>query len=537
MNKKIRKMRVVAVALCMAMLSLSLTGCFKQPILYEGSDQQTSAHQTEDAASVATQTEETSGEPSPPPISEFFSAGVEQVLLKAIDENDTISSAHFDILLNPGKQSGDMSTYSNTTLHLYNDEGTDGTYTIEQINNIETGGASFVLDAQTSEGDLSQCALYFYDNLMLVNKANVESPLVLHSLNTQIADSYMGLSALERFNRVLNNTTVAKLSDDEWKAAVDTYIMLVTDTAKEPDYSTAEETATYAGMQMDCTASTLKLMGERGVTVVRELVSLIAQDTVLKSLFNSVYMVGEEEYGVTGLDGVLRDIDALDFDARKAAVMTFKLIEADVPIGIYIVLTAGDKSFEMNLTFYEDGYLRENDIIFTGFDGSSAVMQDVNVSNGGDTYTESIVYKISGPDGYLQENMIATIQSTITQSGYDAETQYAYSRVATVDMDAMNITASFGYTQTNSSNGVDSTALGTIDVDDGEAIESFNMEMTSTQSFSAIPVTPLEFLSTYGITTADQQGLYEALGDFDGASYYRAPLTTQLFASMMLLYN
>jgi hypothetical protein len=372
---------------------------------------------------------------------------------------------------------------------------------------------------------------------MLVEKANVESPMVLHTMNPQVAESYLGLPALQRFNRVLSDTNKPKKLDADWTAAIDTYLGQLGDIAKDPDYSAAPETVSYAGVSMDGTATTLMLMGERGVSVARGLISLIGQDTTFKSMFNSVYQIGEDEMGVTGLDGMLRDIDALADDARESAILTFKLVGADAPVGIYVTLTAGDKTFLLDLAFYEDGHLRDFDISFTGFDGSSIAIQDKNVSNGGDQYTANFIYTVAGPGGALQENMTATVESTVTGSTYEARTQYAYAHEATDDMDAFSINADLTYSQTTGSGTLNTTAGGTIDLVSPDETTSFSMDLTSVQTDGAATVTPPEFLAGSGISTADQQGLYEALGDFDGASFVLAPMTTQMLAAVLLLLN
>ncbi len=63
------------------------------------------------------------------------------------------------------------------------------------------------------------------------------------------------------------------------------------------------------------------------------------------------------------------------------------------------------------------------------------------------------------------------------------------------------------------------------------------MEMTCVQTDETIPVAPPDYLISSGIKTADQQGLFEALGDFDGAAYAVSTMTTQRLAALMLLFN
>ena len=534
MFTRYKLLRMLAVFLCVTLIITALTACFKQPITYE-TDGPANSPAQEEVASVDSQiNEEMSAEPSPPPLGESFASGVGTVLLLAAGKDDMISSAPFDLLMNPSKQDIDTATYSTTTIRLSDGADSDTTYVVKENNNTETGDASFVLDTSTANGESTQCGVYFYDNILLVKKANVESPMVRHSLNPQVAGSYLGLPALGRFNRVLNDTTRPKQSETEWTAAVDTYLGQVGDIAKDPDYSVGDEGHVYAGVPMDCTATTLKLMGNRAVQVARGLAALISEDTTFRSLFNAADTVDKDEPGVTGLSGVLRDIDALDDDTRQAAILTFKLVEADVPIGINVTLTAGDQTFVLNLAFFEDGYLHDFDMAFTGMDGSAVYIKDVNVSAGRDQYTADFLGAVSGPGGDQQVKMTATIQSVMTAGGYTAQTQYAYSRAATEAMDALALNADLRYEQTDGEE-LTTTASGTLELISGDSATDYTLELHRAQSRGAVAVTPPEFLPSAGVSTADQLGLYKALGDFDGKSFVRSPMTTQLLAGLFLL--
>ncbi len=537
MYTKKEVLRILAVFLSMVIIIATLTSCFRETISYEASESDASMPYEAEAAVGTAQSDDA---PSPSPAGEIFAEGVGQVLMNTAGRADLIASSPFDILLNPGMQSGDGSDYTNTTLRMtqIGEEETETTYAIEKINNVENGDASMVIDMLTGDGESSRCGLYFYENMMLVRKANAENPMVLHALNPQVSDSYFGLTAFKRYIRVMNDTNAPRLSDDDWRSDIDAYLALVADIAKQPDFSAGEETATYAGMQVSCTASTLKLMGERALAVTRGLIDLIAQDTALQSLFSAPYNSDGEARGVTGLDGMLRDIDALDDDERKAAIMTFKLVEVEAPVGIYLTLTAGDETFRLSLVFFEDGYIRHNEITFEGFDGSSAVLQDVNVSGGADAYAENFIYDIKGPDGTTQENMTAAVSSTVTDLSYNAGMQVSYMHAASEDMDAFGFSGDLSVSQVIDDGGsTDSTVYGTLEIVEADEAGTYDVDMTSVQSCSTVGVTPPEFLQESGISTADQYSLYDALGDFDGAAFVMAPATTQMLSGLLLLLN
>ena len=539
MGTKNKRWRFLSAFFCAVLIISALTSCFKKTITYESdaSGELITSSAAEEEASVDSQSDGNSSDETDAE-SELFLTGVGSVLLDAVHQSDLLASNRFDILIGLGYR--DIGVYDNTytTLHMVSVNGeTDDetTYTVRQHNSNETSDASMAVGVQSDDG-LAECAVYFYDNMMLMKKANVEKAMILHSMNPQVAASYSGLPALERFNRVMNDTSVPRLTDDGWTAAIEAYLAQVGDIAKDPDYSTAEDSAFYAGITMDCTTTTLKLMGERALSVVRGLVELIGRDATFQALFNSLYMVDEDEYGVTGLDGMLRDIDALDGNERDGAIMTLELVEAESPIGIYVTLTAGEKTFRLNLAFYEDGDIRCSDITFEGFDGSSAVVQDENVSTGPDTYAESFVYLISGPGGTVQETMTADVQSTVGNNSFDAQTQLYYYREAVGDLDEIGMSGTIIYSHTKSDDAVNGSAYGTLELIGNGEKGTYNVDMNVERNNDEVTAAIPELLADSYISTADQYGLYAALGDFDGASFILSPATTQLFAEWMLIY-
>ncbi|NCC69942.1 MAG: hypothetical protein EOM14_17465, partial [Clostridia bacterium] len=322
--------------------------------------------------------------------SEVFAVGVKEALLDALEKSNHIGSTQLNLLFDPGAQFDNIkSNYTKSEVTLTNpEEGGDAIMlSMESVLDASSGDSSMAASVQSGSEVAQAGGIYFTGNTMLLRKADVEQPMIQHTLDPTVAESYKSLSAIERFNRVLSDTTKPKLSDEEWDAAIDAYLQTVTINAQETNYVSEQQSVTLAGTEQDCTATTLTLSGEKAIVVARGLVSLIAQDTSFKSIFVSQYMISEDTYGVTGLDGVLRDIDALTPEERGAMTLTFKTLQGEQASAIYMSAATGQKTMSLLFKFFKDGYIRQNDIIFSGFDGSGVKISEQNTSVGGDNYT------------------------------------------------------------------------------------------------------------------------------------------------------
>ena len=474
--------------------------------------------------------------------SELFAVGAKDALLEAVKKSERIGSAQLNLLLDPGAQlDNTQSNYTKSSVSLIDPQDAQGNLTLsmEAVLDGTTGDSSMVTSIQAG-GEVAQSGgIYFTGNTMLIKKANSEKPMIQHTIDPVVAGSFKSLSAVERFVRVLSDTTKAKMSDDEWSTSVDTYLHSVTAGAQETNYVSEPQSVTLAGKAVDCTATTLTLTGEAAIAAARGMVTLISQDPSFKSYFVSQYLIDENNYGVTGMDAALRDLDGLTPEERSAMTLSFKTLQGENTSCVYLNAVTGAKSMTLLFKFYNNGNARQNDITFTGFDGGGITMTEQNSPAGGDNYTGQIVYDDIAPGGAPQEHMELATQSTITQASYMAKVQLKYNRAALTNMSAMDLSANLDYSQQKTAQGTSGTSTGTIVfTSEGEAT-TLNMSMTLEQSNIVPPVSVPQFIAGAGVSTADQTSLYAALGDdesLNSDTYNRAPATGRTLAALMLVF-
>lgn len=472
--------------------------------------------------------------------SEVFALGVKEGLLEAVKKSESIGSMQLSMLLDPGAQLGEtQSNYTKSLVSLVDTADASNSMVISAESTLDAsnGNSSMVTSVQVGNEVAQSGGVYFTGNSMLIKKANVEKPMIQHTLDPTVAASFKTLSATERFNRVLSDTTKIKLNDGDWGEVIDAFLQIVGANAQETDYALETQAVTMAGETEDCTAATLALTGENAIAVTYGMVTLISQDTSLKSFFVSQHFIDSETYGITGMDGVLRDLSALTVEERNAMTLTFKTLKGERTSAVYLNAVTGQKTLTILFKFFKDGYVKENSISFSGFDGSGVNMTELNSSSGGDNYTGQMLYNNTSPGGVLQEHTEITTQSTITKSSYTTNAQFIYSRAAAGDMSAMEFNGTFNYSQQENSQGTNGTSTGAFTtLSDGE-YTTLNMSMSLEQLNDVVPVNVPQFIPAAGISTNDQASLYAALGeDFTPEKFNRAPASTRSSVALMLLF-
>lgn len=527
MDTQNRFIRYAVTVLSVAILVTQLSACGEKIVRPEGA-----------SAPSAEETE------APMLTSEIFAEGAKQALLEAVEKSERIGSAQLSMLLDPGAQFDDTkSNYTKSSVTLINTEDNSGNFVISLESSLDsaTGDSSMVASVQSGSEVAQSSGIYFTGNTMLIKKADPEKPMIQHTLDPAVAASYKSLTSIERFSRVLSDTTKPKMSDEEWSAAIDAYLQSVAASAQEANYVSEQQAVAMAGTSEDCTATTLTLTGQSAADVTRGMVSLISLDASFKSYFVSQYMLDESTYGVTGMDGVLRDLDAMTPEEIGAMTLTFKTLQGEKTSAVYLNVVTGVKSMTILFKFYKDGYVRENDINFTGFDGGSIKMTEQNCAAGGDNYTGQIIYDDIAPGGISQEHSEITTQSTIVQSSYTAKVQFKYSRAAAGGMGAIDFAAALDYSQQDTAQGTSGTTTGTFTItSEGEA-QTLNLSMALEQSSTCPPITAPQFIPGAGVSSSDQAGIYNALvGDSeDGTTtdaFNRAPMTGRSLAAFVLIF-
>ncbi len=472
--------------------------------------------------------------------SEVFAVGVKEALLEAVKKSESIGSLQLGMLFDPGAQLDEtQSNYTKFAVTLINAEDASNSMaiTVESTLDASSGDSSMVTSVQVGSEVSQSGGVYFTGNSMLIKKANVEQPMIQHALDPTVTASFKTLTAAERFSRVLSDTTKIKMNDGDWGAVIDAFLQIVEASAQETDYNTETQSVTMAGETEDCTATILTLTGESAIAVTCGMVTLISQDPSFKSFFVSQYLIDSEKYGITGMDGVLRDLSALTVEERNAMSLTFKTLKGERTSAVYLNAVTGQKAMTILFKFFKDGYVRENNISFSGFDGGGVNMTEQNSSAGGDNYTGQIIYNNASPGGVLQEHTEVTTQSTITKSSYTTNAQFIYNRAAAGDMSAMDFNGSFNYSQQENSQGTSGTSTGTFTtLSDGE-YTTLNMSMSLEQVNSVVTVSVPQFIPAAGISTNDQANLYAALGeDFTPDMFNLAPASTRSTVALLLLF-
>ena len=145
---------------------------------------------------------------------------------------------------------------------------TDVTISGEAVWNAATGDASFVAYNQTGTEAAEQAGVWFTGNTMLIKKSHAPNPVLQHALTTQVAQSMRTLPAFERLMRVLGDTGDIKMSQENWDSAVGSYLNTIVDNGRVQDLTSENRSETFGGVKIATISETLKLGGERGLTVV-----------------------------------------------------------------------------------------------------------------------------------------------------------------------------------------------------------------------------------------------------------------------------
>jgi hypothetical protein len=533
MFSRYKIMRMAAAVAAALFLLPALTSCFGIQVKYAPSAEPSAASGT---APVS---------PSEDPAVAAFMSAFGKVLTEAPSMSRALASAPLDVLFRPVlKETAVGSDYTYAKMHL-TEPGTppenEITLSGESILNAETGSASFAAVRQTGSAAEERAGVWFEDNTMLVKMSGETQPLVAYTFSPQAAQSLAALPAFERFGRVLGDMNAAAISREDWSAAVTAYLDTAAENSRVQDISSEAGTETFAGLQTPTTSGTLKLIGPRGLNVARGLLSLIGKDSAFKSLFNTQSIAEDGQYGVTGIDGVLRDIDALNDSDRSMAVTTVELVTADGltarPVGIRMTVDAGGKTAGLDITYFEKDSVRQDALVFRGFD-ASRVSLGLKIAAGADgTFTAEFGYNTLGPGGQPQEELSVTSAGTASDGALSVTSQISFTRAASPVSGATAVSGTLSYAQTTADAVTQGSGYGSLDISDSGETHTYDFDMTSMQKKEAVPVTPPSHDAGSVLSTAAQDSLFKALGGFDGSSFALAQPTTRIQAVFMLLFS
>ena len=474
---------------------------------------------------------------TPKSASELFAEGLRKSLVEAMDKSGQISSASFNLLLSPGVQADNhLWGHTESGILITNASEPDKTSSVVTRADFDakTGDTSMTISIKGGGETVNTGGIYFFDHYLLVQKADVEEPMIRHKLDPSVANSYKSLPALERFMRLLSEPSKPKMSDSEWLSAIDAYLQTVSAIAGDKNYASEKQDSTFAGIDESCTAITLTLSGQNAADTASGLVELISLDPSLKALFVSHDKTDEDTYGVTGMDGLLRDLGSLTPDEIDAMDLTFKILLGDNSCGLYMNAAVGGKSASLLLRFFELGHARQIDMAFSGFDGGGVKLNEMNSSEGGDNYSGQIIYQDISPGGGVHEYAEMITKSTIAGDSYTAKLEIRYNMASDGDADPVDVSGSYDYSQLTSGQSIVGESTGSSVLDSGDGPNSFSVSVTINQGEGAASPSAPQFIEGSGISTSDPAALYAALSaNLTQESYNNTPLSMKLVLTLI----
>lgn len=471
---------------------------------------------------------------------EIFAFVSKQVLLDAVEKSAQIGSAQLNILTTPGVQVGsEDSEYKKISTNISNpEEGENISIIMESINDSTTGDASMTMELQSGSETASRGGIFFKGNNMLIQKADIEIPLIQYTMDENVSKSYAGISAIDRYNRVLIDASEVHMDSDEWGDAIDVYLESLEQSVEKEDYSLSKKEIDIADTREEVDEVTLTLTGENATLVLKEYISLMAKDSSLASYFVSPNHANEDatDYEITGFDGVLRDIDALSDEERSDMSVTFVAQTGSEVSSLSLSAMTGSKMMGLYFKFYEDGYIRDHEINFSGFDGSIVKMTELNVSVGEDQYSGSILYENAAPGGILQESSSVYSDSTITGDQYNSSIQLRYVNAGSTEGASSDISGELEYTQQKINDEITGTLEGAIYLFAEGETTTMNISVQIEENNDVHEVSPPQFIEGSGISAYDQESLFMALdNEFYIDNYKRAPVSTRTVAALIMI--
>ncbi|NLV85612.1 MAG: hypothetical protein GX025_00115 [Clostridiales bacterium] len=468
---------------------------------------------------------------------ELFAEGAKKALVEALQKSEQINSARFNLLMGTAvRTEGQRSGYTKSDVLISNASNPNETFSIimEAAYDPQTTDSSMGISIGQNGEITGSGGIYFTDNHMIVKKADVDMPMIRHTIEPEVADSYRSLPALERFMRLLSEPLKPKISQGEWLYSIDSFLETVYAAAVEENFVLENQSSSFAGIDEDCAAITLTLHGEAAVNAVGGLAELISKDPSLKALFVSYYLIYEDTYGITGMDGLLRDLDSLSPEEISAMTLTFKILLGSNSSALYFNAKAGEKSSSLLLRFFELGYASQMDIAFTGFDGGGVKLSEMNAYEGGDNYSGLFVFEDISPGGLRHEYTEMTAKSVITEDSYTSKLDLIYSRAPDMDSESIDLIGSYDYSHVKNGQSITGQSSGFSTVNIGGDTNNFNISVTINQDEAGPPVSIPEFIEELGISTYEPASLYAVLGEtLTQEQYNNVPVSMKLVFSII----
>jgi len=509
--ERIKRPKLAAILLCALLLAFLAAGCGS-----ESPASSTTASGNEATAEPAQSTPEPTETPAS--LKDLFAADVADVICDYTKLTSTLGSLQLDSLIDPDA-AFDPSKSSDTqfTVTLYNEEeGTEYDIVQELLYDGTTGDTARTTQMISGEETSSTSGWYFQGNDVYVVRADTDDPMIHHTIGD--SSGMQTASAYERIDMLLCGKN-KKLTAEEWTAGAEAYADSLAFTADE-NYAVEEDAAlTLAGEDRTVRANTLALTGADAYTALYGVVDLLSSD--------SSY--------ATYLESICTHLDAMD-DTAKAGLSLQFIVYSDESgaVGARIIGTAADGS-GMNVTIfnYRDGSIRDDRLYIQTFDGVTVSAAAKNVTSDGDYYA-TITYNFNDPVNNYTEALTLEGPGTISEDGassYAFNLNYSITFLSDGESSSYSVSGPADYTSADTETGTDtSIIINALTLNTGSNPQTLKMDISISQNFVAVTVTPPQFLEAAGVSTYTSAELYEALGQDaeDYADFHNAPLTLRM---------
>ncbi|HZJ86723.1 MAG TPA: hypothetical protein VFC75_00735, partial [Erysipelothrix sp.] len=384
--------------------------------------------------------------------------------------SEKLSMGNLDYILDPGDMI-DEANYTKMDMTLTNpEEGETINVRFEASLNTKDNTTYQKIDLEAG-GEVSTGGVYFDKDKMLIQRADVDSPMVLHTLDKDEVESFKTLPAADRVSRLLSPQDHLPLDLALWQDEVKTYLSHF-DALNEEDFIKEDESDVLH----------LNLEGEYAKEILKAYLELMEKDVNIYSFFNT-------SDDVSSLD-LLDDLNPntleliLDYTEDKT---NFKMIST---------FDEGDVTFELEKVLSD----KEAKIAYTyqDFDGTHFMISDQTLYESETEYDRLINYEAQTDDD--EEKFTITTHNTINKDKHEADVE-----IIIYEDGREEAVGKFELVKEKNNKTTTIDMHGYID----ESSFNFDIETTIVQSDKAQNTDTPNFIAGSGIETNSLDALYE----------------------------
>jgi hypothetical protein len=459
----------------------------------------------------------------------IFREGVKEVILNTVRQSDRLSSLSLDSLLQNTKET-ELSRSNETNISFLLSTAEDTVVITQQLLfDAAEGSAVSASQLQSGEEIAGTASMNFINDCFYIQRADASEPLIRYTLSPEDAASLAKCSAYERAIRIFSGAQ-HKPDPAEWEDAVDAYLSDIEQLTPEETVQETKEELVYAGEAYQGSRYVLELSGRDAFTAYREYIDLTRNDPLFTGLFNNIALNENSEYLQSGFELHVQELNSLTEAEIDAFTLTFEYEQTDVPVGIRVFASTGEKTASMRMLYFENGEQRETELYFYGFDGAgSALTESRSKTQAGDAYEGFLNYTLTDNEAQTREQISVHTVETLTANGRTGNLTCDMSLSDLPDMDAFNLTANLDYAEER---GEDVTALlaeGSLSLQMGdEETDEIHVNASIDQRFGDVSITSPVFIEGSGINAPDLQSLFNELEmDTTPEGFQNAPVSVR----------